>query len=101
MEAKVQVAELGAPGRLFEARLDVSSGRFDPSTRMGLIRKIHGLGFPSAAPSTSLVNPAASKIWFQIRAAGGPLLSPGPQIGSVIRYPSELGLRQEIYLSPT
>jgi hypothetical protein len=99
-EARFQVAELGAPGRLFEARLDVAPGRFEPSTGIGLVGKIRGLGFPSAAPSGGFANPAAGKIWFLLRATGGPWRSPGPGFESVIRYPRELGLSAEKYLRP-
>jgi len=99
--ARAQVAELGAPGRLFEARLDVAPGRFEPSTGIGMVGKIRGLGFPSAMPSGGQINPAAGKIWFPMRALGGGWLSPGPRFEGVIRYPSELGIPSERYLRLT
>ncbi|GIW44736.1 MAG: hypothetical protein KatS3mg077_2018 [Candidatus Binatia bacterium] len=98
--AAAKVAELGAPGRLFEARLEYWPGWEDPGTRIKVVGRMIGIGFPSAGPGAGWdpSNPAVWKVWLIIRASSG---SPpvGPGIERLIRYPHELGLTQEIYIS--
>jgi len=96
-----QVEKLGAPGQLFELRLDVVPGIFDPNEPdIGLVGEIRGVTFPCAAPNGVLANPAAGKVWMLWRASGGGPLPAGPFMENVIKYPRELGLREAIFLTP-